>query len=153
MNRAERLRTGPRCKQVAGCEKGAGAIDLVMVSAFLLIPTAMMLLGFPLMMEYRSMGDAAAREAARACATASDPNTGQSRAEAVVRSILNGRGLSPEGTKLKIECSNEWRPGEVVTAKVSFEVPAVSVVGFGSLGTVTIVQTYWEKIEHYRSAP
>ena len=113
----------------------------------------MMLLGFPLMMEYRSMGDAAAREAARACATASDPATGQSRAEAVVRSILNGRGLSPEGTKLKIECSTAWRPGEVVTAKVSFQVPAVSVVGFGSLGTVTIEQTYWEKIEYYRSAP
>lgn len=142
-----------RLRPQSSGERGTGAVDLVMVSAFLLIPAAMLLLSLPLMVEYRSLADAAAREAVRACAVAPDPTEGQTSAEAIAQHILNQRGLSPQGTMVDINCDDAWRPGEVVTARVSFQAPAVSVIGFGSIGAVTIERTYCEQIEYTRSRP
>ena len=135
---------------LGGGEGGAGAVDLVMVSAFLLIPTAMLLLSLPLMVEYRSLADAAAREAVRACAAAPDPALGQARAEQVASQILGDRGLSPVKP---IRCNGDWRPGRVVSVTVCVRIPAISVVGFGSIGSVTIERTYREWIEYTRSLP
>ena len=109
-------------------EHGIGAIDLVLVSAFILIPFAMLLLSFPIRMEYRSMVDAAAREAVRACATAFDPVTGQARAEAVARQILAERSLRSGAADLSIDCRTSWAPGGVVSARVSLDVPAIDVM-------------------------
>lgn len=134
-------------------EQGTGAVDLVVVSAFLLIPAAMLLLSLPLMVEYRSLADAAAREAVRACAFDPHPITGQIRADAIARQILKERDLSPQGTMVYINCDSAWYPGEVVTARVSFQAPAVSVIGFGNIGAVTIERTYREQIEQTRSLP
>ena len=53
-------------------QKGSGAVELLLITAFILVPAAMLLLGLPALLEYRSLGDAAAREAARACAIAPD---------------------------------------------------------------------------------
>lgn len=135
---------------LGGGERGAGAVDLVMVSAFLLIPTAMLLLSLPLMVEYRSLADAAAREAVRACAAAPDPISGQAHAEEVADQILGERGLSPVKP---IRCNGDWRPGRVVSVTVCVRVPAISVVGFGNIGSVNITQTYSERIESTRSLP
>lgn len=134
-------------------EQGAGAVDLVVVSAFLLIPAAMLLLSLPLMVEYRSLADAAAREAVRACAVAPDPITGQSHADAIARQILDERKLLQEEPTVKIDCRQLWWPDRMVRASVSIRVPAVSVIGFGSIGAVTIERTYCEQIEETRSQP
>ena len=147
MNRILRLRPP---SALGGGERGAGAVDLVMVSAFLLIPTAMLLLSLPLLVEYRSLADAAAREAVRACAAAPDPASGQAHAEDVAAQILGERGLSPEKP---IECGSGWRPDGEVSVTVSIRVPAISVVGFGNIGSVTIERTYRERIESTRSLP
>ncbi len=133
-----------------GGERGAGAVDLVMVSAFLLIPTAMLLLSLPLMVEYRSLADAAAREAVRACAAAPNPVSGQARADKIAKRILGDRGLSPVKP---IICRGDWRPGRVVSVTVCVRVPAISVVGFGNIGSVNIERTYRERIESTRSLP
>lgn len=134
-------------------ERGAGAIDLVLVSALILIPFAMLMLSFPIRMEYVSMADAAAREAVRACATAFDPDTGQDRAEAVARQILAERSLAPGGTHLSIDCRNSWAPGGVVSARVSLDTPVIDVMGFWTLGSWTITGSYREQMEPYRSIP
>lgn len=138
--------------RIAG-ERGMGAIDLVLVSAFILIPFAMLLLSFPIRMEYRSMTDAAAREAVRACATAFDPATGQARAEAVARRILAERSLAPGTADVSIDCRTSWAPGGVVSARVSLDVPAIDVMGFWTVGTWTITSSYREQMEPYRSIP
>ena len=109
----------------------------------------MLLLSLPLLVEYRSLADAAAREAVRACAAAPDPASGQAHAEDAAAQILGERGLSPEKP---IECGNGWRPGGEVSVSVSTRVPAVSV-GFGSIGSVTIERTYLERTEYTRSLP
>ena len=150
MNRIMRRRPP---SALGGGERGGGAVDLVMVSAFLLIPTAMLLLSLPLLVEYRSLADAAAREAVRACAAAPDPASGQAHAEDVAAQILGERGLSPEETDVDINCADAWRPGREVRGSVSIRVPAISVVGFGSIGSVTIERTYRERIESTRSLP
>lgn len=136
-----------------GAERGSGAVELVLSTAFILIPTALLLLSLPLMVVYRSMGDAAAREAVRACATALDPSTGQKRAERLAYRILGERGLSPEATTVTVDCQAAWQPGGVVSASVSFRVPLINVVGVGSLGSVTIHRSFRERIEPYRSWP
>ena len=136
-----------------GREEGSGAIDLVLVAAFVLFPFAMLMLSFPILLEYRSMGDAAAREAVRACAGAPDPSTGQVRAEGIARLILSERGLSPSNATVVVDCRTAWAPDQVVTATVSFDVPAVDVMGIGRLGSVTVERSYREKIEPHRSAP
>ncbi|MDE0709640.1 MAG: hypothetical protein OXH89_04335 [bacterium] len=136
-----------------GGERGMGAIDLVLVSAFILIPFAMLLLSFPIRMEYRSMADAAAREAVRACATAFDPATGQERAEAVARQVLGERGPAPGATVVSIDCQTAWAPGGVVSARVSLDVPVIDVMGIWTVGWWTITSSYREQMEPYRSVP
>ena len=134
-------------------ERGMGAIDLVLVSAFILIPFAMLLLSFPIRMEYRSMADAAAREAVRACATAFDAETGQDRAEAVARQILAERSLAAGTADLTIDCRTSWAPGGVVSARVSLDVPVIDVMGSWAVGSWTITSSYREQMELYRSIP
>lgn len=138
--------------RIAG-ERGMGAIDLVLVSAFILIPFAMLLLSFPIRMEYRSMANAAAREAVRACATAFDPQTGQDRAEAVARQILAERSLASGTADVSIDCRTSWAPGGVVSARVSLDVPAINVMGSWTVGSWTITGSYREQMEPYRSIP
>lgn len=134
-------------------ERGVGAIDLVLVSAFILIPFAMLLLSFPIRMEYRSMVDAAAREAVRACATAFDPTRGQIQAEAVARQILAERGPASGVADVRIDCRTAWAPGGVVSARVSLDVPAIDVMWIWTVGSWTITSSYREQMEPYRSIP
>jgi hypothetical protein len=147
MTRFPRLRS-----RVAG-ERGMGAVDLVLVSAFILVPFAMLLLSFPILMEYRSMADAAAREAVRACATADDPGMGQKRADDVARQILAERGLAPGAADVQTDCRTAWAPDGVVHASVSLDVPAIDVMGVWSVGAWTIESSYREQMEPYRSVP
>lgn len=130
-----------------------GAIDLVLVVAFILIPFAMLLLSFPIRMEYRSMADAAAREAVRACATAFDPEDGHDRAEAVARQILAERGPASAEADVRIDCRTAWAPGGVVSALVLLHVPAIDVMGVWTVGSWTIMSSYREQMEPYRSTP
>ena len=134
-------------------ERGSGAVELVLTTALILIPMTMLLLSLPLMVAYRTMGDAAAREAVRACANALDPSSGQQGAERLARRILGERGLAPEAIEVTVDCRTAWEPGAVVSATVSFRAPLINVVGIGSLGTVTFARSYRERIESYRSWP
>lgn len=140
-------RPGPRS------ERGAGAVDLVLAAAFILIPVAFLMLSLPLLLEYRSMGDAAAREAVRACATAPAPSEGQRRAADLAGQILSERGMTTQAATVDIDCLAAWEPGGVVTATVSLQAPAIHVMGVWRLIGVTIDRTYREQIEPHRSSP
>ena len=137
----------------SGSERGSGSVELVMAAAFILIPFTMLLLSFPVQMEYHSMADAAAREAVRACATAFSPQAGQARAEAVASQITTERGLASSSATVAVDCLTSWAPGAVVSATVSMTVPAVNVMGIWSVGSRTITSSYREQIEPYRSIP
>lgn len=132
-------------------QKGSGAVELLLVTAFILVPAAMLLLGLPALLEYRSLGDAAAREAARACAVAPDPAAGQQRAQETARRMLGERGLDPQQVETSIDCSQEWAPGSEVSARISYIVPALRILGIGDVGSVRVSRSYREKIQPYRS--
>ncbi len=141
------------CRSALCRQDGAGAVELVVGTALLLFPVSLLLLSLPLLVEYRSMGDAAAREAVRACAIADDPRSGETISERMVQRIITERGLVPENVTVDVDCAIAWRPGGVVTASVSFEVPALRIVGIGDVGRMTILRTYAERIELHRSEP
>lgn len=134
-------------------QQGAGAVELVLATAFLIIPIVLLVMSLPILVEYRSMGDSAAREAARACAVADDPRRGQERSERIAHRVITERGFVPDETTIDVDCVSAWKPGGVVTASVSFRVPAVYIAGIGEVGTVTISRTYTERIEPHRSRP
>ncbi|MCY3539463.1 MAG: hypothetical protein OXH10_06405 [bacterium] len=134
-------------------QNGSGAIELVLAAAFILFPFAVLLLSFPVQMEYRSMADAAARQAARACAVAYGPAEGQNHAEAIAQIVLSERGLDSSSAVVAVDCLSSWAPGSVVTATVSVEAPAFSIMEVWTVGSLTMTSTYREQIEPYRSLP
>lgn len=134
-------------------QPGAGAVELVLATAFLIIPVSLLLMSLPILAEYRSVGDASAREAVRACAVAPDPWSGQENSEQIARRIIMERGLTPVGAAIEIDCAEAWKPGGTVTASVSLEVPAIRIVGIGDIGKVTVTRTYVERVEPHRSEP
>ncbi len=134
-------------------QEGAGAVELVLAVALLMFPISLLLLTLPILAEYRSVGDAAAREATRACAIANNPQSGTENSERIVRRIIAERGLATEDTTVETDCATAWRPGGVVTVSVSFQVPAMQLPGIGEVGRMTIRRTYSERIEFYRSEP
>jgi len=134
-------------------QNGSGAVELVLASAFILFPFAVLLLSFPVQMEYRSMADAAARQAARACAVAYGPTEGQTRAESIAQTILSERGLDSTSALVEVDCLSAWAPGSVVAATVSVQAPAFSIMDLWTVGSVTMTSTYREQIEPYRSLP
>lgn len=140
--KAARLRNGQR---------GSGAVELLLIAATLLVPAAMLLLGLPVLLEYRSLGDAAAREAVRACAAASGPAAGQQRAQAAARRILGERGLNPQQVEISIDCERAWAPGSEVSARISYRIPAWRLPGMGEVGNIAVSRTWREIIHPYRS--
>ncbi len=151
--RAGPLMRGPTTASWGSGQLGIGAIDLVLATAFVIVPFAMLLLSIPIQLEYRSMAHAAAREAARACATASDPVSGLRRAEAVAARIMDERGLPPAPSTVSVDCVSAWRPGGVVTAQVSLEVPAIRILDTWQVGSWAASAVHKESIERYRSLP
>ena len=140
--KAARLRNGQR---------GSGAVELLLVAAALLVPATMLLLGLPVLLEYRSLGDAAAREAVRACAAAPGPAAGQQRAQAAARRIVGERGLNPQQVEINIDCERAWAPGSEVSARISYRIPAWQLPGMGEVGNISVNRTWREIIHPYRS--
>lgn len=132
-------------------QRGSGAVELLLIAAALLVPAAMLLLGLPTLLEYRSLGDAAAREAVRACAVAPGPAAGQQRAQAAARRILGERGLNPQQVEISIDCDRAWAPGSEVSARVSYRIPALRIVGIGEAGNIAVSRSWREIIHPYRS--
>ena len=132
-------------------EKGSGAVELLLITAVLLVPAALLLLGLPVLLEYRSLGDAAAREAVRACAAAPGPAAGQQRARAAALRMLGERGLDPQNVEIRMDCGRAWAPGSEVVVRVSYRIPALRIVGMGEVGNIVVNRSYREKIQPYRS--
>ena len=141
-------------RQGLGSERGSGGVELALAAAFVLIPFTLLLASLPIQLEYRSMADAAAREAVRACATAHAPDTGQTRAVAVARRILGERGLSPSGQpQVSVDCQTAWGPGREVRATVTLDAPAIRILDTWTVASWTITADYKERMETYRSIP
>lgn len=132
-------------------ERGEVALSYLLVSVFILIPVGLLALSIPIYLEYRTLGETAAQQAVRAYTTASSDTEGRARSEAAVEQVANTTTLSPEDMTVTI--SGPTEPDAVVTATVTYEIPAINIFGIGSLGTLTVEHSYTEHLGTFRETP
>ncbi len=138
-----------------GRESGHAAIELALGVGLLLIPAAIVVLGFGPWSERIVLAEAAAAEASRAAVLALDvgPGTG------VVLEMADNYGLGAGDTRIGWcgavpvaggvgDCI--FARGETVTAEVQVWVPFVPTP-WGSIGGVWISRAHSENVDLYRS--
>jgi hypothetical protein len=110
-------------------ERGAAAIEVGLIMAFVLIPVMMLLLLVPTWIERQTAGHDAASEAARAIVLSSGD---LSVAAAKVASVERGYAL-PTGT-ISLSSVSSLAVGAEFTVVVTVRQPALSLPGLGQLG-------------------
>lgn len=127
-------------------DRGATPIELPLAVSLLLIPVAVAVMVLPQWPESKNVASSAAQEAATLYATAPDPDTGITLANAAI-----ARHEANYIRDLTLDLSGAWCRGCTVTATVTIDVPAVDVPFIGSTGTFTYSATSSTRIEDYRS--
>lgn len=127
-------------------DKGATPIELPLAVSLLLIPVAVAVMVLPQWPESKNVASSAAQEAATLYATAPDPDTGMTLADAAI-----ARHEANYIRDLTLNLSGQWCRGCTITATVTVDVPAVDIPFMGSTGTFTYTATSSSRIEDYRS--
>lgn len=136
-------------------DSGHAAIELAMAIGLLLIPAALVVLGFGPWSERTVLAEAAAAEAARAAVIDLSVVSGA----AVAGEMAGNYGLSPDSLRIGWcgatptesgagECS--FDRGASVMAVVEVWVPLISTP-WGSLGGLWVTRSHTESIDLYRS--
>ena len=110
-------------------ERGSGTVELAVAASSLLL-ALFFVVGAMRLSTTRSDVSAASRAAARAAAQAYDVAQAQREATSVAEDLLADRGVGCRG--LRVEVSEDYRPGAIVTATVfcRVELSDVALVGF-----------------------
>ena len=122
-------------------QRGAAAIELGLIMAFILIPVMMLMLVVPTWIERQTAGRDAASEAARAIVLSSGD---LAAAVQMVTTVERGYELPP-GTITLTEVT-PYGPGADFTVVVTVNQPAMSLPGLGELGGWTYDASH---VEHY----
>ena len=135
-------------------ERGeAAAIEMIAVLAFLLIPTLVAFMQVPRWIDARSTAELAAAEAARLMVLAPDYATGAATGRAAALRIVENHGWPATALHgLEWSSDTELEGGQLITATVTMEVPAIVVpyVGrFRAGGTFSASHT--ELVDQFRS--
>lgn len=110
-------------------QRGAAAIELGLIMAFILIPVMMLMLVVPTWIERQTAGRDAASEAARAIVLSSGD---LAEAIQIIGTVERGYELPP-GTITLTEVT-PYGPGADFTVVVTVVQPALSLPGLGELG-------------------
>lgn len=137
-----------RLRQLRRGQEGFIAAEWAFAIGFLLLPAALLVVSFPRWSERQNMAKVAAAEASRAVALANDTDSGIDRARALVAEIAGNHGVDP--TTVTVSFAGTTTRGGTVTATVSVVLPALSVPGVGSLGTVQWSTSHSELVDQYR---
>ncbi len=140
MSRATRGRRRGEC--------GFVAVEWVVAVGFLLFPTVLLVLSFPGWIERQGMARVAAQETARAVALSNDTASGAEAARELADEIARNHGVDP--TTMAVSYEGTTRRGGSVTATVAVELPALTIPGLGSLGSVTWSARHTELVDRYR---
>ncbi len=105
-------------------DDGSALVEFVFLSVLLLVPLIYVVLTAVTVQRAAFGMTAAARDAARAYATAGDDELGERRAEAAVRLALHDEGVSWSPQGRVVDCGAcEYAPGSRFTVALSAEVP------------------------------
>lgn len=129
-------------------ESGFVVVEWVAAVGFLLFPTVLLVLSFPSWVERQGMARVAAQEAARAVVLSNNTGAGAEAGRELVDEIARNHGVDPATTAVSYEGSA--RRGGRVTATVAVELPALTLPGLGSLGSVTWSAHHTEFVDRYR---
>lgn len=148
------LRSGIR--RLRDDERGSAALEFITIGVILLVPLVYLVLALG-QVQGQSLGaEAAARHIARALATAPDADAAQSRADAVLRSVIDEYAMDTETVELRIDC----RPAAtvcpdagstvVVTIAARVSLPLVpSVLGLDRIASVPIEAQALQKVSRF----
>ena len=144
---AFRVRSRPRG------ERGFVAIELAAGAALLVFPVALLVASLPGWFDRQSVARQVARDAARAVVL-----DGSCRAEVASDAadrIAIGAGLDPRELHIDLDCVDgaALERDDAVTARVTIEMPAVSVPLIGSVGAGRWTTAHAEPVDPYGSRP
>ena len=135
-------------RQWARGESGFVAVEWVVAVGFLLFPTVLLVLSFPAWVERQGMARVAAQEAARAVALSNDTESGAEAGRGLADEIARNHGVDP--STVGVSYQGTTRRGGSVTATVAVRLPALTIPGLGSLGSVTWSTRHTELVDRYR---
>jgi hypothetical protein len=134
-------------------ERGFVAIELAAGVALLVFPIAMLVATLPAWFDRQSLARQSARDAARAVVL--DGVCRDDVASPAALRIARGGGVASNDVRVVLDCA----PGRAlardghVTARVTVEIPAVSVPLVGSVGTWRWTAVHSEPVDPYGSQP
>ena len=135
-------------RQWARGESGFVAVEWAVTVGFLLFHTVLLVLSFPAWVERQGMARVAAQEAARAVALSNDTASEAAAGRGLADEIARNHGVDP--TTMAVSYEGTTRRGDSVTATVAVELPALTIPGLGSLGSVTWSARHTELVDRYR---
>ncbi len=130
--------------QSEGAERGAAAIEVGLIMAFILIPVMMLMLVVPTWIERQTAGRDAASEAARALVLSKGD---LAAAQSVVATVERGYEL-PAGT-ISLSSVSPLAVGEQFTVVVTVRQPALALPGLGQLAGWTYDAEHVEYFGEY----
>ncbi len=131
-------------------ERGAAAIEMVLVAPALLLLLAV-ILGSGRLFSSRSALDAVAREAGRSAVEAPDAGQAIVLGRQAARTAASAYGLAPSDLSVRIEPGSFTRGGEIrVVATYRVHLADLPILGVG-FPTVTLHAVHLEPIDLYKS--
>jgi Flp pilus assembly protein TadG len=122
-------------------------IEWILGICLLVLPVAG-LMSFPAWVERQNMARLGAQEAARAVALADDTDSGTAEGTRLVDEIARNHGVDP--STVSVSYAGSTSRGGSVSATVSVQMPALSLPGLGSVGSVTWSTSHTERVDQYR---
>lgn len=114
----------PRRVDARAPDDGSALVEFVFLSVLLLVPLIYVVLAAVTVQRAAFGMSAAARDAARAYATAGQDGLGERRAEAAVRLALRDQGVSWSPAGRVVECSPcDYAPGSRFTVALAASIP------------------------------
>jgi hypothetical protein len=117
---------------------------------FIVLPVLVLVLTLPAWEQRAVDAQDAARNAARALATAGDWAQGEMAADQVVYEMVTSDGL--EAGDVSTQLTGSLDPGGTVTASVTVLVPAGNVPGLGFIGALHYTASSTEHVDSYRAS-
>jgi hypothetical protein len=129
----------------------AAPITMALGVGLILLPIIALVLVLPTWAERTSDARDAARNAARALATANDWDSGVDAANRTVQEIATNNGLSP--SDVQTNYSGALVPGATVTATITVTIPAVRFPGLAAFGATHFTANSTQQVDLYRPLP
>lgn len=133
----------PRWKASTEGERGSAALEFIGLGVLMLVPLVYLVLSLGAIQQQTLGAEAAARHTARAVTQSTSVTVANARADAVLASVMQEYGMSPDKVKVTLVCSTSRCPSQGATLRVivttEVKLPFVpAIFGLDELATIPI---------------